>query len=183
MNDLSDEQADLKRSIVRRKCFRRMFPGPRTVEVLFAQKTGSEKHEFLADTPIVLFICKESRQEALSFYTLAFGGKHASNPVYFDPKSDTLYLRDLCYPRRQDRVHPQMFLLQLTSKDIVEKLALSTGCFSNTKYYLDNNLPPASELTSFHNLREITFVMDLSSNASDSEVLHHERRCHACRET
>ncbi|KAG4425547.1 hypothetical protein IFR04_001244 [Cadophora malorum] len=101
-----------------RKCFRRMFRGPRTVEVLFAQKTGSEKHEFLADTPIVLFICKESRQEALSFYTLAFGGKHTSNPVYFDPKSDTLYLRDLCYPRRQDRVHPQMFLQQLPSKDM-----------------------------------------------------------------
>ncbi|PVH81175.1 hypothetical protein DL98DRAFT_174666 [Cadophora sp. DSE1049] len=168
---------------LRRKCFHDMFPGPRIIEVLFAKSSRSDKYDFLADTPVVLHICKESRKEALAIYILAFGGKNALNPVYFSPEIDTLYLRELGHPSRKK---VRMFLQHVPGKEIIQKLALSTECFVTTQYHMDNNIRPGTELPSLHGLRELTFITamdtDISENArvTNYHIAVHHRNCRAC---
>lgn len=53
-------------------------------------------HDFVADVPIALHICRESRNFAMRHYELAFDHDGAITPVYFNFKLDILYPRASC---------------------------------------------------------------------------------------
>ncbi|KAL2064690.1 hypothetical protein VTL71DRAFT_3828 [Oculimacula yallundae] len=75
---------------LRRMCFRAMFPGPRVIEMLFSKRQTSRKYELLAEIPVVLQICHDSRVEGLTRYRLACANKYALAPVYICPELDTV---------------------------------------------------------------------------------------------
>ncbi|THV52059.1 hypothetical protein BGAL_0090g00110 [Botrytis galanthina] len=60
---------------------------------LYANKTT---HDFVADVPIALHICRESRNFAMGHYELAFDHDGAITPAYFNLKLDILYPRASC---------------------------------------------------------------------------------------
>ncbi|TGO43400.1 hypothetical protein BHYA_0001g00290 [Botrytis hyacinthi] len=71
----------------------------RLVEVRFTNyKLHGNKitHDFVADIPIALHICQESRNFAMGHYELAFDHRGAFAPVYFNFKLDILYPRASC---------------------------------------------------------------------------------------
>ena len=79
---------------------------PRLVEVRFIRDGRKHQHRFIADIPILLHICRESRLEGLKSYKLSFGTKYAMNKVYFDNKIDTLSISDhACVNQTSHFVH------------------------------------------------------------------------------
>ncbi|KAF7881656.1 uncharacterized protein EAF02_006344 [Botrytis sinoallii] len=71
----------------------------RLIEVRFTQYEQLHNHvthDFVADVPIALHICQESRNFALGHYELTFDHDGAFAPVYFNFKLDILYPRASC---------------------------------------------------------------------------------------
>ncbi|KAF7862674.1 hypothetical protein EAF04_007547 [Stromatinia cepivora] len=68
----------------------------RLVEIRFTSKKGIQDcntHDFIADIPVILHLCHESRDFALKYYELAFFHTGAAAPVYFNFELDLLYPR------------------------------------------------------------------------------------------
>jgi hypothetical protein len=71
---------------------------PRIVEVRFDTVTTSSKHDFVADPPIILYICHESRVEGLRAHKCELHTEYSQNMVYFNYERDTLYFREVWQP-------------------------------------------------------------------------------------
>jgi len=75
---------------LRQIIWRHALPGPRLVELLYDEDTGACTSR--CPTPIVLWICSESRREAMRFYRPLFATERAEATIYLDPHTDELYL-------------------------------------------------------------------------------------------
>ncbi|KAL5322388.1 hypothetical protein ACEPPN_010361 [Leptodophora sp. 'Broadleaf-Isolate-01'] len=146
-----------------------MFPGPRVIEVLFSQKRESRKYEFLADTPVVLYICHESRNEALPIYQLAFANKYALKPVYFCPELDMIFLREL-----QSRTWVQ---------NLVQKMAFVSTCGLVYRHYEPSDNSLGRLIYTFTDIREIIITTLLNVFRGRDFIQEHERSCKTCAET
>lgn len=73
------------------------LPGPRVVQVIEAKKrhmlTRQASYHWTSNSPspILLRVCKESREEALRTYTAAFGRNENDGRVYVDFDKDTVF--------------------------------------------------------------------------------------------
>lgn len=88
---------------IRLKIWKLALPGPRIVKVRpcsvkFMEELAAgdmTKHTFVSPTkaPSILFVCGESRKEAMKTYQLSFGSEHHNIPstVYFNFDLDMLY--------------------------------------------------------------------------------------------
>jgi hypothetical protein len=100
---------------------------PRNVEIRFDIITTSHKHDFVADQPIILYVCHESREEGLRAYKLELHTEHSQNKVYFNYDLDTLYFREVWQPNAlhfAGDTTPQRinFVKGLPSKDKIRHL-------------------------------------------------------------
>jgi len=84
---------------LRRQIWREAFPAPRIIELVDGPgRTGKLRAQQLvtpwitpATPPAVLYVCRESRNEALRFYQLAFGRKSFEPRIYIDFARDIVY--------------------------------------------------------------------------------------------
>ncbi|ESZ96552.1 hypothetical protein SBOR_3054 [Sclerotinia borealis F-4128] len=77
----------------------------RLVEVRFANNHrmyNPNAHDFIADVPIILHICHESRAIGLKTYELAFFHEFCIAPVYFNFELDVLYPHAGCTQKQLD---------------------------------------------------------------------------------
>jgi hypothetical protein len=81
---------------IRLKIWQLALPGPRVVRV-YAYDEAHYLSLFRSPTPPpqILFVCRESREQALLSYELCFGIEHINAPstIYFNHELDTLYLK------------------------------------------------------------------------------------------
>jgi hypothetical protein len=70
--------------------WRHTLPGPRLVEISYDEDTGACTSR--CPTPIALWICIESRREAMRFYRPFFATDRAEASIYLDPSVDEFYL-------------------------------------------------------------------------------------------
>jgi hypothetical protein len=90
---------------LRRQIWREAFPGPRVIELVDGPgRTGKLRAQKLvtpwitpATPPAVLYVCRESRDEALRYYHLAFGRNSFEPRIYID------FVRDIVYFGRGTR--------------------------------------------------------------------------------
>jgi 2EXR family len=79
---------------IRLKIWQLALPGPRVVRV-HAYDEANYLSLFRSPTPPpqILFVCRESREQALLLYELCFGLEHINAPstIYFNHELDTLY--------------------------------------------------------------------------------------------
>ena len=139
---------------------------PRVVEVRFSSNPLQGEHEFMADFPVQLHVCQESRTEALKTYKLSFDTNKASHPTYFDFDHDILYVRE-CRPkisRPHSEVSPYLryeqlafFLKRLPGKEKIQRLAIS-NVLSSSCMFGDRGKPL---LLSFPNLKEVRLLLDV----------------------
>jgi hypothetical protein len=84
---------------LRRQIWRDAFPAPRIVELVDGPgRTGRLRAQQLvtpwitpATPPVVLYVCRESRSEALRYYQLAFGRNGFEPRIYIDFARDIVY--------------------------------------------------------------------------------------------
>jgi hypothetical protein len=84
---------------LRRQIWREAFPPPRIIELVDGPgRTGKLRAQQLvtpwitpATPPVVLYICHESRDEALRYYHLAFGRNSFEPRIYIDFARDIVY--------------------------------------------------------------------------------------------
>jgi hypothetical protein len=84
---------------LRRQIWREAFPPPRIVELVDGPgRTGKLRAQQLvtpwitpAAPPVVLYVCRESRNEALRYYQLAFGRNSFEPRIYVDFARDIVY--------------------------------------------------------------------------------------------
>ncbi|TGO09452.1 hypothetical protein BTUL_0165g00110 [Botrytis tulipae] len=116
----------------------------RLVEVRFAnQKLHGNKitHDFVADVPITLHICQDSRKFAMGHYELAFDHMGTFAPVYFNFKLDILCPRASCSKE-------QLRLLTNTWKALpirfpnLDTFIVLFKSFVDPKTVDENTLPP-----------------------------------------
>ncbi len=65
------------------------LPGPRLVDL--CHNCDRAGYTTKCETPAALWVCQESRKEALRFYTLSFGTSSTESTIYFDFNIDHLY--------------------------------------------------------------------------------------------
>ncbi|KAH7348796.1 hypothetical protein BKA65DRAFT_584668 [Rhexocercosporidium sp. MPI-PUGE-AT-0058] len=166
---------------LRRKCFREMFPGPRVIEVLFPRNRNSKKYEFVAETPVVLYICHESRIEALTIYQLAFANKSALKPVYFCPELDTIFLREEQW-RTGDQVKD--FFLTVPDKTLIQKMAFILYPGLSLGHYEEESEKYLGPLVcSFTDIREITIITYSRVDRGGDCIQEHGKSCKVCART
>ncbi|XMA19640.1 hypothetical protein WAI453_012431 [Rhynchosporium graminicola] len=158
---------------IRRQCFREMV-SPRIIEVLFSKNPNALKYEFLAEIPVILHICKDSRVEGLITYRLSFANKYALAPVFFCTKLDTISFRG---PRLDGQL--TNFLKTVPDKSLIRKMSLTYSTFWSQVFRLDI----ASALPLFTSLTEISFFKYLTVDRSCSGFTKHEGTCQVCSRT
>lgn len=82
------------------------LPGPRVVEVAYydadLESDSLERYGMKTKPPIILHIYRESRREALRYFTLSFGSESWASEIYFDFSIDTLLLNCLAITENED---------------------------------------------------------------------------------
>jgi hypothetical protein len=150
--------------VLRLKIWTTALPGPRIVELRFADNFLSTQYDFVTtEFPIILHVSQESRKEALRSYQLAFHRPEHSIPVYFNFKIDILLLRLAhshfdpgYYPPGHNYQIPKI-MRRLVDKEKVQNLAIS----------LQDHVPAMEEsmlqfMLYFPNLEEVTVLRRLS---------------------
>jgi hypothetical protein len=149
--------------VLRLKIWTTALPGPRIVELRFADNFLSTQYDFVTtEFPIILHVSQESRKEALRSYQLAFHRPKYSIPVYINFKIDILLLRlgDSYYdPSYYDIRHKYQIpkvMRRLVDKEKVQNLAIS----------LQDHVPAMEEsklqfMLYFPNLEEVTVLRHL----------------------
>jgi hypothetical protein len=102
---------------------------PRIVDVRFDTITTSPQHDFVADPPVILYVCHESRVEGLLAYKLELHTEHSQNKVYFNYELDILYFREVWEPNSPPWLGdtaPQhtLFMNRLPNKEKVRNLII-----------------------------------------------------------
>ncbi|KAI9649117.1 hypothetical protein NHQ30_001684 [Ciborinia camelliae] len=81
------------------------------IEVRFASKHRGDDpniHDFIADIPVILHVCQESRIIGLKKYELAFFHQGCVAPVYFNFNLDILYPRASCTQKQLEFLSDNM---------------------------------------------------------------------------
>jgi hypothetical protein len=160
---------------LRLKVFWRTLPGPRIVRLVFKERDYSYNNrsgvlsdmESYATIPVILHVCKESREEALRQYQLQFAiGSHLPN-VYFNFKIDTLYfgpLEDRFGPgcplyvgKGQDEI--RYFVEQARREDMAKVQFLAVG--TRTRWNYGNRRLLKAIATKFPHLKRLTEIYNV----------------------
>lgn len=156
---------------IRLKIWRHALPGSRVIGTCLErrysisdtwhlqQKYMSIRHRSLLSckTPVPLFVCQESRNEALRFYQLRHVLGFTQKPVYIDFSRDIIYLEDLQEdsPSARITVHNLANLLEDGNRSAIQFLAMDSDFYSLLYERCRNDLQALQEFT---NLKEFILV-------------------------
>jgi hypothetical protein len=150
------------------------LPGPRIVELCFAENSRSTQYDFVTtEFPEILHVTQESRKEALRSYQLAFYRPKYSIPVYFNFKTDILLLRlvgssSTEYLGKRSKCQMPKVVRRLVDKEKVQNLAipLEVDGESMSRFMLY-----------FPNLESVTILRPLPLLIFHLGKCHYQRSC------
>ena len=157
---------------LRREIWKLALPGTRIIEVTseddyYSRERGYRKLRLSCDMPVLMHVCRESRQVALEKYTVNLAGERFPNDcARIDPREDTIFI-----PLRED---------SLLSMEQLSKEALSTIQFLAIDHQMWNGTVWAGttvfeDFTVFAALKDLYIVHDEAMGLPDCP-------CEECRE-